>query len=259
MDYNYHTHTILCSHATGTMEEYVLRAIEGGIKHMGFSDHAPFAYPDGHEAFYRVPLKEAASYIAEAHALRDKYADKIDIKVGFEMEYYPPYFDRMLREARELGAEYLILGHHHIGNGYPLIRSSYIGTNQNCGLELYTRTLIEGMHRGAFSYVAHPDIINFKGDESFHLEKMREICRASRELDLPLEINFLGIREHRPYPDDRFWKIAGEERCPVTFGMDAHDTASAYDQASFATALEMVKKFGLNYIGKPRIINIQNL
>ena len=33
MNYNYHTRTYLCRHASGTPEEYVQRAIENGIKY----------------------------------------------------------------------------------------------------------------------------------------------------------------------------------------------------------------------------------
>ena len=36
---NYHTHTQRCRHATGTARDYVLAAIEGGLKELGFSDN----------------------------------------------------------------------------------------------------------------------------------------------------------------------------------------------------------------------------
>ncbi len=78
-------------------------------------------------------------------------------------------------------------------------------------------------------YVAHPDIFNFVGDNKIYQEEMRKLCIASRELNVPLEINFLGIRENRNYPTDAFWQVAGEEQAPVTFGFDAHDVESAFD------------------------------
>ena len=40
---NYHTYTARCGHASGREEEYILRAIEGGIKILGFSDHIPLS------------------------------------------------------------------------------------------------------------------------------------------------------------------------------------------------------------------------
>ena len=63
MDYNLHTHTWRCSHATGAEEEYILRAIENGIVCMGFSDHIPFRCADGYEAVgTRIPMAQAAAY-----------------------------------------------------------------------------------------------------------------------------------------------------------------------------------------------------
>ena len=54
MKYNYHTHTYLCGHAEGAPEEYVLKAIEGGIKYMGFSEHIPHLEKDGTDSPHRV-------------------------------------------------------------------------------------------------------------------------------------------------------------------------------------------------------------
>ena len=70
---------------------------------------------------------------------------------------------------------------------------------------------------------------------------MRKICIESRRLNLPLEINLLGIRDGRAYPRQLFWQIAGEEQCPVTFGCDAHDVKSAYDGDSYEKAMSIVK------------------
>ena len=41
MPADYHMHTPLCRHATGTVEEYVARARELGLPEIGFSDHSP--------------------------------------------------------------------------------------------------------------------------------------------------------------------------------------------------------------------------
>ena len=119
MNYNYHTHTFRCGHASGTEEEYIQRAIEGGIKHMGFSDHVPFIFPDGYDSGFRIPADQVSDYFTTISALRDKYKDQIEIHIGFEMEYYPEYFEQMLQNARDYGAEYLILGQHFIYNEHP--------------------------------------------------------------------------------------------------------------------------------------------
>ena len=63
MTYNYHAHTWRCSHATGTEEEYIRKAIAGGVTHMGFSDHAPISFTDKYNTGWRVPVDKAQEYV----------------------------------------------------------------------------------------------------------------------------------------------------------------------------------------------------
>lgn len=253
MDYNYHAHTTRCSHATGTEESYIEKAIEGGIRYMGFSDHMPLRFPDGHESYYRVPFDQGKEYVDTIKTLAKKHADKIELHVGFEMEYYRDYFADMLQNAKNFGAEYLILGHHFLRQEYPNgLGVTRVNDNPE-DLEAYVTDVIEAMETGVFTYVAHPDSFNFVGDEALYCEQMRRICVRAKELDIPLEINFLGIRRGRHYPNVRFWQVAGQVQCPVTFGYDAHDTLEAYDPDSLPIAMEMVQRYHLNYIGRPQL------
>ena len=256
MTYNYHAHTSRCGHATGTEEEYILRAIEGGITHMGFSDHAPHIFPDGSQSYFRIPMEQAEDYVSTLRTLREKYKGKIDLKIGLEMEYYPSQFPAMLATARSLGCEYLILGQHYLAEEDPNVPYVVKPTEDTALLQEYVQTVISGMETGVFTYVAHPDIFNFTGDPILYDRQMRKICIAAREFNIPLEINFLGIRSKRCYPREDFWVIAGQEQSPVTFGFDAHDVHSAYDPDSLKTAMELVNKYHLNYIGQPDLIPI---
>ena len=258
MNYNYHTHTFFCGHADGMCEDYIKRAIDCGIKNMGFSEHIPFAFPDGYESFYRLRLSETKDYFSILKELREKYKEKINIKIGFEMEYYPKYFDEMLLSAKRYGAEYLILGQHFIKQQAENHDGLYVLKNNDSYEDLseYVNCVVSAIKTGVFSYIAHPDIFNYTGDVKSYDEQMTKICVASREHNIPVEINFLGIREKRTYPDNRFWELAGREKCPVTFGCDAHNIKSAYDDSSLETAKHLVEKFNLNYIGEPEIITL---
>ena len=89
-----------------------------------------------------------------------------------------------------------------------------------------------------------------------YAREMRRLCEAGKRLGVPFELNFLGIRQGRRYPSERFWQIAGEVGIKVTFGLDAHDVAAAGDLSSLPRAMELVKKHHLNYIGEPEIIRI---
>ena len=255
MNYSFHNHTTRCHHAKGTPEEYIQRAIENGIKYMGFSDHAPYICSNGQEASYRVPVAEAADYFTELQTLRVKYADQIDLKIGFEMEYYPDYFEKMLQQMIDLGAEYLILGQHFLTEEYPDNHPCSKETTDPSRLHAYVDRVTDAMKSGAFSYVAHPDILRFAGDPATYCKEMTRLCEVSSACEVPIELNFLGIRESRWYPRTDFWSIAAQTKAPVTFGFDAHDVLNAYDSNSLEKALQMVEKFGLNYIGMPNLIN----
>lgn len=259
MDYNFHTHTYRCSHATGTAEEYINRAIECGIKYMGFSEHFPFVRSDGLETKYRMPLAQVGEYFEELYRLREKYAHKIDIKIGFELEYYPENFNTMLKNAYSYGAEYLLLGQHFLREELP--NQIYVALpNQNEeGLIRFASNIVDGIKTGVFTYVAHPDLYNYSENVEVYRREALRICNASKEYNVPLEINFLGIRGKRNYPSEEFWRVAGEVKCPVTFGFDSHDIYNAYDGESLVKAMEMVEKYGLNYIGKPKMILLRDV
>lgn len=257
MTVNLHAHTFRCRHATGTPEEYIKRAIQNGIEIMGFSEHAPFLFPDSFQSKYRLPVEEAQEYFNEINALREKYKDKIEIYIGFEMEYYPLYFNKMLETAKNLGAEYLILGQHAIYNEYP--NGKYTtGLNLSTATDLteYVNCIIKGIKTGVFTYVCHPDNIVANDDLEHYNTEMTRLCEAAKEYNIPLEINFYGIRDNRKYPDEKFWEIAGRVGCNVVYGFDSHDTASAFDGASIAAADKLVKKYNLNLIKNPKIVKL---
>ncbi len=254
MNYNYHTHTFRCNHANGTPEEYIKRAIENGIKYMGFSEHFPYICRDGFEARYRLPVAQLKEYFEELYLLREKYAGKIDLKIGFELEYYHELFDVMLKNALSYGAEYLILGQHFIQEEHPGGVYTMNPSENEEDLKQYVNCIIEGIKSGVFTYIAHPDLFNYVADEAVYRREMKKICIASIEYNIPLEINFLGIRTNRNYPNTVFWEIAGEVGCPVTFGFDSHDTLSAFDAESLKRAKKLVEEYKLNYIGRPKLI-----
>ena len=255
MNYNLHTHTVLCGHAVGTAEEYIERALSCGITELGFSDHLPFRFPDGYESFFRIPTVEVKTYKNMLSALREKYKDRITIHIGFEMECYPKYFDEMLQNARLYGAEYLILGQHFLNNEHPDGQGSTAMSCDPKQLTEYVDCIVKGIESGVFTYIAHPDMFNFAGEKELYFSEMQRICDASVAHNVPLEINLLGIRGQRRYPRKEFWELVGKSGAPVTIGADAHDPQNVYDPASLEVAKMWIKEFDLNYIGKAPLVN----
>lgn len=245
---NYHTHTYRCNHASGTEEEYIKRAISCGVQIMGFSDHAPIPFEAGYNTGWRVPKEKAQEYVDTINALKEKYKDKIELYVGFEMEYYPEYFDEMFAFVKSVGAEYLILGEHYLGKENDGRRPSSAPGHTGDSITEYVDLIIEGMKTGKFLYVAHPDILNYIGDDERWEREMTRLCEAAKELQIPLEINCLGIRDNRYYSRDEFYKIAGKVGAKMIVGFDAHDAVSAYDNESLEKIKKLKEKYNLKIV-----------
>lgn len=252
---NYHAHTFRCRHAKDPEEQYLEWATANGVTHFGFSDHAPFVFPDGHESWHRVPMNLRFEYMDTLGKLREKFKGKLHVFIGFEMEYLPDYFDDMLKTVNEVGAEYLILGQHFVGNEHPdNIHATHESDDERL-LAAYTDQVIEGMETGVFSYLAHPDMFRFTGDETIQESYDRKLCRAAVRLGLPLEINLLGVRGKRHYPRKSFWRVAAEEGVEVVVGFDAHNSLSAYDAESISVAMKLIERYDLNYNPYPTLID----
>ena len=152
---NYHTHTYLSNHAIDTPRDYMESAIAGGTKLLGFSDHVPYPFANGHFSGFRIAVADTEKYVTEIAALRDAYADRIHIFIGYEAEYYPDEFAAMLANIRRFACDYLILGQHYTNNEYDGVYV-YSKTDDRDMLTRYVNQAIAGMETGLFTYMAHP-------------------------------------------------------------------------------------------------------
>lgn len=247
MTANYHTHTWRCGHAEGGEQDYVQQAVKAGLKTLGFSDHTPYDFFDfgPRDRPMRMKPEELAEYAASIRRLAEKYRSQIRIFAGVEAEYYPKYFPRLLEMLRENHIQYMILGQHFLGSE---VGEPYSG--RPCAdvkvLERYVSQTIEALDTGLFTYIAHPDLIHFVGSDSVYEREMRKLCQAAKRTGTPLEINLLGIRENRHYPNERFWQIAAEEGSTVLLGSDAHTPQDVVDPRSEQKALSLVERLGLD-------------
>jgi len=93
-----HTHTQFCPHGSGDhVENMIERAIELGFEEYHITEHTPV--PDSFMKLLEpkdklldngsMPEDEVDRYIKEMLAVKQKYKNKIKIKVGFEVDYLP--------------------------------------------------------------------------------------------------------------------------------------------------------------------------
>ena len=245
---NYHTHTPRCHHASGSEEEYVLMAIARGLKTLGFADHAPMPFTDGHYSNYRMQLDQFSDYIETLLALREKYRKQINILIGLEAEYYPVVFSRMLDFIKPYPVDYLILGQHFLGNEDEGENPCSKPTEEETRLVRYVDQVIEGLHTGCFSCLAHPDLLHYVHNDQIYRREAVRLCLAAKEMGVPLELNLLGLVFGRHYPRDNFWQIAAECGNDVILGCDAHEVVRTANPAELERGMAIVEKHGLRLL-----------
>lgn len=244
---NYHTHTPRCFHAKGAEEEYIQAAKQSGIRILGFSDHTPQWFPGDYYSNMRMYPHQLPEYCATIRQLQKQYAADIQLHLGVEAEYYPQIFGDLMVHLRDQGVEYMILGQHWAGcemgevySGRPTGDAGY--------LRRHCHQTMEAINTGFFTYIAHPDTVNFTGDAKTYEGQIRPLCREAKSCGVPLEINLLGLGEGRHYPNPLFWQIAAEENCDCVIGFDAHTPEALTTTAVYDRALELAGRFDLNLL-----------
>jgi histidinol-phosphatase (PHP family) len=255
MKFNLHTHTTRCNHADGKDEEYVLAAIDNGYDMIGFSDHAPYKFPTDYKSGFRMELGKTRDYVNSVRSLQKKYEDKIQIKLGFELEYYPDLFDDEIDYLKKFDYDYLILGQHFTDNEYEQF-AKYTGgkTDSVETLDKYINQVLQAVKTGCFTYVCHPDLINFTGDRQVYLEKMKNMLVKLKEYDIPLEFNFYGYFDNRHYPADDFWQLVSQVGNRVVIGLDAHSPDVYKDVVRLEQMKNKISNLGLTPIDTIELI-----
>lgn len=110
-----------CRHAKGTLEAVVQQAIARGFSHYGLSEHCPRDRPqdvfaDEADLGPAGLARQFEAYTREAFRLRELYADRIELLVGFETERLPPdsWAERMSQIRSSAEFEYMIGSVHDV-------------------------------------------------------------------------------------------------------------------------------------------------
>ena len=239
-------------------EDYIRKAITEGIYTLGFSDHSPYPLRDGYVSYSRMGVGEIDEYCTTLLKLREKYKDYIDIRIGFEAEYYPRYFDSLIELYRPRPVDYIIYAGHFIGNegdDDDFTFCAFDKIEDKARMRAYVDGTIEAMRTGRYSMIAHPDMVNFVGDLDYYRQESARLVRAAKEMHIPLEINLYGMRDGRHYPSEEFWRVAGRVGVKATLGFDSHHPKHVADQGEIIKGLRLADRFGIEVVDEIRLID----
>lgn len=245
--YESHCHTPLCKHAHGEPVEYAEQAEARGLKGIIFTCHCPL--PDGISHAVRMAPEEYDRYIDLVAAAREKFAGRVDVRLGLESDYYPgvePWLEKLHARAPL---------HHVLGSVHPQVpdyRARYFKGDWFDYQKTYFDHIARAAETGLYDTMAHPDLI--KNESPVEWDYARILPYIERTLDrvaatgVAMELNTSGvnktIREINPSP--KILKLMRERNIPVVIGADAHRPGRVGD--GYAMALTTLQEAGYSEV-----------
>lgn len=244
--FNYHSHTYRCGHADLDMkdEEYIQEYIKMEFEKVAITDHCPEKNEIDKRNDMRMKYTEKEEYLNSIKKLKEKYADKIQIETGFEVEYLPGE-EENLKELKD-ETDKIMLGQHFIYDDNKELR--IFGKHEFTDEELirYAEYIEKAVKLNIPDIIVHPDIYMHKRETFGEIESKvaNMICKVAEKYNIPLEINLAKVfnktyyekkeLNNEPiekqkeklskvvYPRKEFWEIATKYNIRVLYGIDAH-------------------------------------
>jgi histidinol-phosphatase (PHP family) len=247
MPADYHSHTPLCKHATGTPEEYVEAALAAGLSEYGISDHAP-CRPEPFDD-WRMLESELPDYFEWIERAKAAAGDRIKIRAGLECDWLRGCEGFISELAGMHDWDYLIGSVHYLGE-WDFDNPKWLGKWAETDVETvwheYWKTYAAMADSGLFDILAHPDLVKkFSyapvGDLDRFYEPAIDAIAANGGV---IELNTAGW--HKPcaeaYPSPRFLELA----CSAGIGMVVSSDAHAPEEVArdFGKARELAMAAG---------------
>jgi len=242
---DYHIHPDYSLDATGSIEEYCLKAMELGLKEICFTTHYdsdPFRKDE--DPFMRiegkiVPLSEDSvkRYIEDVRRSDEKYRPcGLSVRVGLEVDYAPHIEEKLREELTCFELDYRLgavhcLDHIAITASKEAERYFKKKTAEEMVTEYY-KTLKQAVESGLFDVMAHLDIykkygLGFYGEKilTAHQGLVEPVLELMVKNDVGMEINTGLLRKgHKEFsPGLEILNLALNMGVKiVAFGSDAH-------------------------------------
>ncbi len=228
-----HNHTCLCD-GKDTPEEMVLAAIASGVETLGFSGHAFTSF----DSSWCMSREDTERYRAEVLRLRDAYADRIQILLGIERDFYS--------DPDPYPYDYVIGSVHYIvaddGAICPIDESrarveadvaAHFGGNVYLWAQRYYETLANVAEKTACNIIGHFDLVQkFNEDGTLldprdtryrlaTLNAMESLLQTGAVFEINTGAVSRGYRK-TPYPAPDILAWLAQHGAKVIITADAH-------------------------------------
>lgn len=236
---NYHSHCLYCD-GRADMETFVRFALSGGFSSYGFSSHAPLPFPTS----WTMEWDRMDDYLSEFHRLKAKYADRIELYVGLEIDYLDETSHPGIARFRDLPLDYRIGSVHMLPTADGEVVDIDVPADTFCRLvdvrfggdldrvvHLYYDRLLRMVELGGFDIVGHADKMHYNAscyrrgllDEEWYDDLVRSYFQEIARHGYQVEVNTKSyLDKHVLFPNVRYFSYLNRLGIRVQVNSDAH-------------------------------------
>ena len=236
---NYHRHSLYCD-GRAWLEDFVRFALSEGFTSYGFSSHAPLPFSTA----WTMEWDCMDDYLSEFRRLKAKYADRIELYIGLEIDYLNEESNPSVARFRELPLDYRIGSVHLLYDDrgevvdvdvsaatFRRIVDEHFGGDLDRVVRLYYERLMRMVELGGFDIVGHADKMHYNAscyrpgllDEPWYDRLVREYFSLIARRGYQVEINTKAYRELGTfYPNERYFPLLRELGIRVQVNSDSH-------------------------------------
>ena len=263
---NYHSHSLYCDGRAG-MEDFVRFALSEGFTSYGFSSHAPLPFSTA----WTMEWDRMNDYQAEFHRIKEKYAGKIELYLGLEIDYLNEESNPSAARFRELPLDYRIGSVHMLYNErgevvdvdvpadvFRQIVDKQFGGDLEQVVRLYYGRLRRMLELDGFDVVGHADKMHYNAacyrpgllDEVWYDTLVKEYFEDIAARGYQVEINTKSYHDLGTfYPNGRYFPLLRSLGIRVQVNSDSHyperinsgrpEALRALKQAGYEIVMEM--------------------
>lgn len=236
---NYHSHCLYCD-GRANMEDFIRFAISEGFTSYGISSHAPLPFSTA----WTMEWDRMDDYLSEFSRLKEKYADRIELAVGLEIDYLDADSNPSSSRFQELPLDYRIGSVHMLyspagtivdidtpADIFRQLVDKHFDGDLDYVVRLYYGNLLRMVELGGFDIVGHADKMHYNAsryrpgllDETWYDTLVREYFEAIAGRGYIVEINTKAYHELGTfYPNERYFSFLKELGIRVQVNSDAH-------------------------------------
>lgn len=253
---DFHLHSRFSGDSAEEPENIVKRAIDLKMESICITDHQDLDYPFIPNVTLQPVFEiNAAEYFSVWNALKEKYADQIEVNIGLEAGIEPHTYEEQMARTRDVPFDFIINSCHVVTRKlcyFPDFFAKY-GTCE--GIRMYLECVYNNVCTFSnYDVVGHIDfLVRFapekeKYDAAANLDITGKILRRVIEDGKGIEANSAGYRKGLNSPNPCFLilkqyrELGGEI---ITIGSDAHvhtDIGSCFEETG-----KVLKEAGFKY------------